>query len=170
LGAAAVSPAPSQTETSHYAQNDQLRQLEEEQEQLNSSLLALTTHFAHVQFRLKQIVSAPPDDKETLLQELEEFAFRGIPDARLCLDKKLEEVQEEMSDQEHEQKLIEQREKQRELIEQLKKQLEELETYAYETGDADVVPTSKVMEKQKVVIDELKHKLDLNLEGFDSLS
>ncbi|CAC5376576.1 PUF60 [Mytilus coruscus] len=26
------------------------------------------------------------------------------------------------------------------------------------------------MEKQKVVIDELKHKLDLNLEGFDSLS
>ncbi|XP_063417130.1 RUN domain-containing protein 1-like isoform X2 [Mytilus trossulus] len=170
LGAAAVSPAPSQTETSHHAQNDQLRQLEEEQEQLNSSLLALTTHFAHVQFRLKQIVSAPPDDKETLLQELEEFAFRGIPDARLCLDKKLEEVQEEMSDQEHEQKLIEQREKQRELIEQLKKQLEELETYAYETGDADVVPTSKVMEKQKVVIDELKHKLDLNLEGFDSLS
>jgi hypothetical protein len=25
------------------------------------------------------------------------------------------------------------------------------------------------MEKQKVVIDELRHKLDLNLEGFDSL-
>ena len=38
--------------------------MEEEQEQLNSSLLALTTHFAQVQFRLKQIVSAEPDDKE----------------------------------------------------------------------------------------------------------
>jgi hypothetical protein len=49
---------------SHVGQIDQLRQLEEEQEQLNSSLLALTTHFAQVQFRLKQIVSAPPDDKE----------------------------------------------------------------------------------------------------------
>lgn len=38
--------------------------MEEEQEQLNSSLLALTTHFAQVQFRLKQIVSADNDDKE----------------------------------------------------------------------------------------------------------
>lgn len=170
LGAASTSPAPSQTETSHASQIDQLRQLEEEQEQLNSSLLALTTHFAQVQFRLKQIVSAPPDDKETLLKELEEFAFRGIPDARVCLDTKKLGVQDEMSDTEHEQKITEQREKQRELIEQLKKQLEELETYAYETGDASVLPTNKVMEKQKVVIDELRHKLDLNLEGFDNLS
>ncbi len=48
---------------------DQLKHLEEEQEQLNSSLLALTTHFAQVQFRLKQIVNAPIDDKEVgLLQ------------------------------------------------------------------------------------------------------
>ena len=43
---------------------DQLRKLEDEQEQLNSSLLALTTHFAQVQFRLKQIVAAPPEEKE----------------------------------------------------------------------------------------------------------
>ena len=171
LGAVASSPGPYQTEeTSHVGQIDQLRQLEEEQEQLNSSLLALTTHFAQVQFRLKQIVSAPPDDKETLLKELEEFAFRGIPDARICLETKTYEVKDEMSDQEHEQKITEQREKQRELIEQLKKQLEELETYAYETGDESVLPTNKTMEKQKVVIDELRHKLDLNLEGFDSLS
>jgi hypothetical protein len=41
--------------------------LEQEQEQLNSSLLALTTHFAQVQFRLKQIVSAPNEDKEVCL-------------------------------------------------------------------------------------------------------
>ena len=69
---------------------------------------------------------------QTLLKELEEFAFRGIPDARICLETKTYEVKDEMSDQEHEQKITEQREKQRELIEQLKKQLEELETYAYE--------------------------------------
>lgn len=69
---------------------------------LNSSLIALTTHFAQVrrskvnslcnhcgnfngiytqvQFRLRQIVDAPASEKETLLKELEEFAFRGIPD------------------------------------------------------------------------------------------
>ena len=54
--------------------------MEEDQEQLNSSLMALTSHFAQVQFRLKQIVDAEPDAKEVLLKELEEFAFRGIPD------------------------------------------------------------------------------------------
>ncbi|BFZ16011.1 hypothetical protein BsWGS_19049 [Bradybaena similaris] len=166
---AAVSPIPSPYEPHHTSQADELTRLEEEQEQLNSSLLALTTHFAQVQFRLKQIVSAGPDDKEDLLKELEEFAFRGIPDVRGC---KIQDAQllEEMSEKEHEEKISEQREKQRVLIEQLKSQLEDLETYAYETGDADSLPTSKVMEKQKVVLEELKHKLDLNLENFDSLS
>lgn len=166
---AAVSPTPSPYEPSRVNETEELRRLEEEQEQLNSSLLALTTHFAQVQFRLKQIVSAEPDDKETLLKELEEFAFKGIPDVRGC---KIQDAQmlEEMSEKQHEIKISEQREKQRELIEQLKSQLEDLETYAYETGDADALPTSKVMEKQKVVLEELKHKLDLNLENFDSLS
>lgn len=43
---------------------ERLRHLEEEQEQLNSSLVALTTHFAQVQFRLKQIVNASQEEKE----------------------------------------------------------------------------------------------------------
>ena len=43
---------------------EQLERLEKEQEQLNSSLLALTTHFAQVQFRLKQIVNSEPEQKE----------------------------------------------------------------------------------------------------------
>jgi hypothetical protein len=43
---------------------ERLERLEAEQEQLNSSLLALTTHFAQVQFRLKQIVGAEPGVKE----------------------------------------------------------------------------------------------------------
>lgn len=43
---------------------ERLERLEAEQEQLNSSLLSLTTHFAQVQFRLKQIVSAEPGVKE----------------------------------------------------------------------------------------------------------
>jgi hypothetical protein len=33
---------------------------------------------------------------QTLLKELEEFAFRGIPDARICLETKTYEVKDEM--------------------------------------------------------------------------
>ena len=34
---------------------------------------------------------------QTLLKELEEFAFRGIPDARICLETKIDhEVKDEM--------------------------------------------------------------------------
>lgn len=61
-----------------------LRNLEDEQEQLNSSLLALTSHFAQVQFRLKQIVHAQSDEKERMLLELEEFAFKGCPHVIGC--------------------------------------------------------------------------------------
>ncbi|XP_074660272.1 RUN domain-containing protein 1-like [Tubulanus polymorphus] len=148
--------------------NDQLRQLEEEQEQLNSSLLALTTHFAQVQFRLKQIIDANPESKEDLLKELEEFAFRGIPDVRGCHIQDAN-LLEPLSELEHQTKINDQRRKQLELIEQLKAQLSDLETYAYETG-FDQLPTCKVMEKQKVVIDQLKNKLDLDLDNFDRLS
>lgn len=49
---------------SHETHLEEMERLEKEQEQLNSSLLALTTHFAQVQFRLKQIVSAEAEDKE----------------------------------------------------------------------------------------------------------
>ncbi|MEQ2260823.1 hypothetical protein XENORESO_001945 [Xenotaenia resolanae] len=61
-----------------------LMKLEEEQDLLNSSLLALTSHFAQVQFRLKQIVHAQSEEKETMLAELEEFAFRGCPHVVGC--------------------------------------------------------------------------------------
>lgn len=61
-----------------------LEKLEEEQDQLNSSLLALTSHFAQVQFRLKQIVHAQSEEKERMLVELEEFAFRGCPHVVGC--------------------------------------------------------------------------------------
>ncbi|XP_064599758.1 RUN domain-containing protein 1-like [Liolophura sinensis] len=167
LGAAATSPAPSHGEGS-MEEADQLQKLEEEQEMLNSSLMALTSHFAQVQFRLKQIVDAEPEDKEALLKDLEEFAFKGIPDMRKCqLD--TEELKKELTEQEHESKISQQREKQKELIGQLKTQLEDLELYAYETGEAEL-PTSKVMEKQRVIIDELKHKMDLDLQHFEKLS
>lgn len=63
-----------------------LNKMEQEQELLNNSLLALTSHFAQVQLRLKQIVDAKDLDakkRESLLMELETFANRGIPDLML---------------------------------------------------------------------------------------
>ncbi|XP_059469249.1 RUN domain-containing protein 1 [Neocloeon triangulifer] len=158
------------TSISHFQFDvDKMRELEEQQEMLNSSLIALTTHFAQVQFRLSQIVEAPPTEKEMLLKDLEQFAFRGIPDYResktpkelLCATPPVGEDLEE--------KMHAQREKQRELITQLKSQLEELEKYAYETGEAGL-PQSVVLERQRVIIDQLKGKLNLNVDNIDNLT
>ncbi|XP_021004482.2 RUN domain-containing protein 1 [Parasteatoda tepidariorum] len=146
---------------------ERLQRLEEEQEQLNSSLIALTTHFAQVQFRLKQIVDASQEEKENLLKELEEFAFRGIPDIReyengLDLSQIIHEQNQEV-------KLEQQRTRQKELIDKLKEQLEDLENYAYETGQASM-PQSMLFERQSVVIEQLKGKLQLNFDELDKLS
>lgn len=85
LGAVATpEPDTNQSNPLSTAVPDEMKRLQDEQEQLNSSLLALTSHFAQVQFRLKQIVTAEDEDKEGLLRELEAFAFRGIPDVRGC--------------------------------------------------------------------------------------
>nr|XP_012222670.1 PREDICTED: RUN domain-containing protein 1 [Linepithema humile] len=159
---------------------ERVKVLEEEQEMLNSSLIALTTHFAQVQFRLRQIVDAPATEKETLLKELEEFAFRGIPDVPNSLllesrsvtpispvscDRSMTGV---ITDAEIESKMAMQRTKQRELISQLKSQLEDLEKYAYETGDADL-PQSVILERQNIIISHLKEKLNFNVDDLCKL-
>lgn len=64
-----------------------LDELEDEQEVLNSALFALTTHFAQVQLRLRQISNTPPEQRGTLLSTLEEFAAQGLPDLQLFRDK-----------------------------------------------------------------------------------
>ena len=134
------------------AESMRLKMLEEEQEQLNASLMALTTHFAQVQFRLKQIVSAPNEEKENMLKELEEFAFRGCPN--------LEKNKMLIDTASHSQIIEEQRTTQKELIDQLKNQLEDLESYAYQSGTLEA-PSTLVMQKQKIIIDELKDKINL---------
>ena len=162
---------------------DRLKRLEEEQEQLNSSLIALTSHFAQVQLRLKQIVDASPERKENLLKELEEFAFRGIPDYRLpeldefngnkCTsvgESNEAENDEQSSNGQKASKLQLQRDKQKELILKLKEQLEDLEKYAYETGDSNIIPSSLIMERQNVIIEELKGKLPLELDKMEQMS
>ncbi|KAM8947547.1 RUN domain-containing protein 1 isoform 2-T2 [Pelodytes ibericus] len=141
---------------------EKLRRLEDEQELLNSSLLALTSHFAQVQFRLKQIVRAEGGEKEKLLSELEDFAFKGCP--HVLGTRALEEqVLGDSSEWEKRERIEAQRQKQRELIVQLKTQLDDLETFAYQEGNYDSLPQSMVLEKQRVIIDELIKKLDVNL-------
>ncbi|XP_043686523.1 RUN domain-containing protein 1 isoform X1 [Vespula pensylvanica] len=160
---------------------ERLKILEEEQEMLNSSLIALTTHFAQVQFRLRQIVDAPTNEKESLLKELEEFAFRGIPDVpnNLLFESrsitpisptscKENQIGSMVSDIDVESKMALQRTKQRELISQLKSQLEDLEKYAYEMGDADL-PQSVVLERQSIIINHLKEKLNFNVDDLCKL-
>jgi hypothetical protein len=58
----------------HFSANEEFREriaLLEEHEKLNASLAALTRHFAHVQFRLQQVVSAPTtEDREVSSRDL----------------------------------------------------------------------------------------------------
>lgn len=158
---------------------DRLKRLEEEQEHLNSSLIALTSHFAQVQLRLKQIVGASPERKENLLKELEEFAFRGIPDYRLPELEEFnrgsslsgeDEANEHNASCQKSSKLQLQRDKQKELILKLKEQLEDLEQYAYDTGNPNIIPSSMIMERQSVIIEELKGKLPLELDKLEKMS
>ncbi|CAH1153711.1 unnamed protein product [Phaedon cochleariae] len=134
---------------------EKLRSMEEEQELLNSSLFALTTHFAQVQFRLRQVVNAPSEDKEDLLKSLEEFAFRGIPDVGL--------VKERMDEASLAEAVRLRRSQQKELIERLKSQLRELEQYAFESGEAGI-PQDVLLERQRVILNELKTRMNLELD------
>lgn len=138
-----------------------LKSMEEEQELLTSSLMALTSHFAHVQLRVRQIVEAPSDERDVLLKDLEEFAFRGIPEPMATNQVSIS------CDDDHPDKNLEAiRKRQCELIDHLKSQLSELEKFAYESG-APVLPQHILLEKQKIIIDELKQKLNLNVSEND---
>ncbi|XP_061031832.1 RUN domain-containing protein 1 [Eubalaena glacialis] len=162
-----------------------LRQLRAERRRLDSALLALSSHFAQVQFRLRQVVRGAPAEQQRLLTELEDFAFRGCPhvlgygspedpasdDGDGMPGDRPRLRGEDQSEQEKREHLETQREKQKELILQLKTQLDDLETFAYQEGSYDSLPQSVVLERQRVIIDELIKKLDMNLnEDLSSLS
>ncbi|KAM7347306.1 RUN domain-containing protein 1 [Cochliomyia hominivorax] len=143
-----------------------LKSLEEEQEMLTSSLMALTSHFAHVQLRVRQIVEAPANERDQLLKDLEEFAFQGIPDPHTA--KTSDTLRSGLStahnhNGEDNTGGLTNDQKQCELIDQLKSQLIELEKIAYESG-APVLPQHILLEKQKIIIDELKQKLNFKVD------
>ena len=98
--------------------------------------------------------------------ELQQFAFRGIPNASsmgrpqheddsVTADEAEALLPESPRSLEASQALISQRKKHTELINQLKCQLEELEGYAYESGEGDM-PSSVLLERQRVVMEQLK--------------
>jgi len=145
---------------------EKVKIMEEEQEELNSSLMALTSHYAKVQLRLQQIVSAPGESREELLKDLEQFAFRGIPDMRVPGSAPVKEI---CLDDEQEKAVEEQKRKQAEAIEQLKSQLEELESYAYLSGDS-APPSKLLLDRQRLVMEQLRDRLNLNVEDIAKLS
>ncbi|CAH0560478.1 unnamed protein product [Brassicogethes aeneus] len=86
---------------------EKLTNLQEENELLNSSLFALTTHFAQVQFRLRQVVSSSDGD-ENVLKALEDFASTGIPDVGLIKERENENTlsEEVRKKRAHQRKLL----------------------------------------------------------------
>ncbi|XP_063915233.1 RUN domain-containing protein 1-like [Zophobas morio] len=105
--------------------------LEEEKDFLQTSLFALTTHFAQVQFRLQQVVSAPFEEQENLVKSLEEFAFADVHflNDNDRVDENLMEV------------VKNRRQQQRILLEKLKSQLKQLREFDMQTRRADMTWT-----------------------------
>lgn len=100
---------------------------------------------------ISSIGTTVSEDQWTDLKQLEEFAFRGIPEINADTPR--------LSSDEN------QREHQMDMIGQLKSQLQDLEKYAFEAGNLEE-PQTILFEKQKILIDELKRKLNL---PFDEL-
>merc|ERR1719336_3376964 len=63
-----------------------------------------------------------------------------------------------------------QRRKQAAAIEQLRHQLEELESYAYMSGDNSAPPSKLVLDRQRLVMEQLRDRLNLNVEDIAALS
>ncbi|KAI1884127.1 hypothetical protein AGOR_G00223250 [Albula goreensis] len=145
------------------AMSVRLRKLEDECDFLNSSLLALTSHFAQVQFRLKQIIPLQREERETMLMELAVFAFRDCPHVFVCRTQDDQQLLNSSSERGKREHLEAHGLKPRKLIAQLKTQLDDLEKSAYREGSCESLPRSVVMERQKMVIEELIKRLGVNL-------
>ncbi|TGZ70377.1 hypothetical protein CRM22_003232 [Opisthorchis felineus] len=169
LGATS-SPEPSCSSAHHSVNSElttwtapELSKLVAENEQMTHALIALTSHFAQVQFRLGQVLSAKEENREEMLRSLEQFASRGIPDLQLfAVPPSIPNGSGDVPTGFHP--------KPQKLIEELKSQLDELERFAYEMGEQKQPPTQAVLEKQRLVLEELSRKLELDIENLGELS
>ncbi|XP_013196556.2 RUN domain-containing protein 1 [Amyelois transitella] len=135
---------------------DRLHALEEEQEILSSSVFSLTSHLAQVEFRLRQILKAPPEEKDVMLKALEEFTSRGVADTRAAPQGSSGEANCSEC-MELERKMRRQRARQSHFIERLKAQLKELERFA---SDPNCLGDSK----HRTLIEHLRSEIDQSLE------
>lgn len=138
---------------------DRIHALEEEQEILSSSVFSLTSHLAQVEFRLRQVLKASPEEKDAMLKALEEFTSRGVPDTRAAPQGSSgEPACSECVELEN--KMRRQRERQAHFIDRLKSQLKELESFAvnpsFETGEC--------LTQHRSLIEHLKSEIDRSLE------
>ncbi|KAF8569761.1 hypothetical protein P879_05042 [Paragonimus westermani] len=147
-----------------YANSQAFSNLVLENERMNRALMALTSHFAQVQFRIGQVVNAESGCREDMLKSLEQFASRGIPDLQLCTPPSKSQSSDSGD------YLSTLQPKPQKLIEELRTQLDELERFAYETGEQKEPPTQAMLGKQRLVLEKLTRKLELDIKNLEQLS
>ncbi|XP_050427009.1 RUN domain-containing protein 1 [Adelges cooleyi] len=159
-------------ETSHkdWDENDRVGYLEEQYDILHSSVIALTSHFSQVQLRIHQVIEAPDEEKKDLLNNLEEFAFKGIPNVYTnCSLNHLLVTTNNDDDQMVEKK----HQVQIEVINEMKKQLEDLEYHIYNNRDEFDLPESFVdifRERQNNIINQVEKKLNVSIKDPKNIS
>ncbi|XP_076822169.1 RUN domain-containing protein 1-like isoform X2 [Clavelina lepadiformis] len=160
LGASASDDLPVTMEPKR-SESNRIEQLEVEKEHLSSCLFSLTTKFAQIQFRLRQISEAAPGDRNDLLTELETFADHGCVDSHsLMTSQKSIDQDGKMSEEIKEQHEV--------IINELKAQLDDLELFAFKQGGGSV-PQSMQLVKQQALLDQLRKKLNLHV-NYDDLA
>lgn len=136
-----------------------VKELEEEQQRLNESLIALSTHFARIQFRIQQISQAPGEKRDEMLRELSDLASSECVD--ICQIKRnlLENSQKPLPKSAESANMLN-------LINELRQHLEELEEYAYKQGQLPKgdLPISEIKRRQLLVSEKLRDKLRLEIE------
>lgn len=174
--------APKETlcdEVPEQSSGDRLHALEEEQEILSSSVFSLTSHLAQVEFRLRQILKAQPEEKDAMLKALEEFTSRGVSDSRAAPQGSSGEGScSECA--ELERKIHRQRTRQAHFIERLKTQLKELEQFAAESPEIGGKHHRSLIEhlrseiersleegcQQPLSADELRHQINCAVKQY----
>ncbi|VVC38337.1 Hypothetical protein CINCED_3A001057 [Cinara cedri] len=155
-------------ENSHknWNENNKVGYLEEQYEILHSSVIALTSHFSQVQLRIHQIIESPDEEKKHLLKNLEEFAFKGIPNVYTnCSLNHLLNDDDQIVEKKHQVQI--------EVIKEMKKQLEDLESHIYNNKDEFDLPESFVdvfREKQNNIINQVEKKLNLSIKNSKNMS
>ncbi|CAI4223747.1 unnamed protein product [Auanema sp. JU1783] len=125
-----------------------IEQLQEEHKSLNESLSLLSSQFAQIQFRLRQIVNSNGETKDDLLKELHDYAFKGVT---------------ETSVKEADNEILR---KQSVLMNSMREKLEELEKKAEIDGKLN---NKTIIQKQRYALEKLTEKMKLSFE-FNDLS